>query len=216
MVCDSLPSQDTFTHQILNSYLKEYRRYRPGSMHFLETRSEVKFKATVTQLLCHPKFEIPTSNNTVSHFSYAPFFQGPHFLTKMLESNILYDSLFIDILSVWWHRKKILESLMQIILLRQRQFWQKMQKCKLNVHIFCFLFCASHYPWWSLWQKNTKNNYFIQVKPPFWVVEFSNTITFWRNACFDVILTPVTIIKQGFLRKLFCYESLVDIEVSKH
>ena len=37
---------------------------------------------------------------TVSHFSYAPFFQGPHFLTKMLESNILYDNLFVDILSV--------------------------------------------------------------------------------------------------------------------
>ena len=36
---------------------------------------------------------------TVSHFSYAPIFQGPHFLTKMLESNILYDNLFIDILS---------------------------------------------------------------------------------------------------------------------
>ena len=37
---------------------------------------------------------------TVSHFSYAPLFQGPHFLTKMLESNILYDNLFIDFLSV--------------------------------------------------------------------------------------------------------------------
>ena len=37
---------------------------------------------------------------TVSHFSYAPLFQGPHFLTKMLESNILYDTLLIDILSV--------------------------------------------------------------------------------------------------------------------
>ena len=37
---------------------------------------------------------------TVSHFSYAPLFQGPHFLTKMMESNILYDNLFIDILSV--------------------------------------------------------------------------------------------------------------------
>ena len=40
------------------------------------------------------------SSNTVSHFSYAPIFQGPHFLTKMLESNILYDNLFIDFLSV--------------------------------------------------------------------------------------------------------------------
>ena len=38
--------------------------------------------------------------NTVSHFSYAPFFQAPHFLTKILESNILYDNSFIDILSV--------------------------------------------------------------------------------------------------------------------
>ena len=37
---------------------------------------------------------------TVSHFSYAPLFQGPHFLTKMLESNILYDYLLIGILSV--------------------------------------------------------------------------------------------------------------------
>ena len=39
--------------------------------------------------------------NTVSHFSYAPLFQGPHFLTKTLESNILYENLYIDILSVW-------------------------------------------------------------------------------------------------------------------
>ena len=37
---------------------------------------------------------------TVSHFSYAPFFQGPHFWTKMLDLNILYDNLLIDILSV--------------------------------------------------------------------------------------------------------------------
>ena len=52
--------------------LKEYRRYEPDLMQFLETRSEVKFNATVSQLcnatLRHPKmhphtkFEIPTSN----------------------------------------------------------------------------------------------------------------------------------------------------------
>ena len=73
MVCDTPSSQDVFTHQSWNSYLKEYRRYAPDSMQFLETRSEVKFKITVTQLLyatlCqskihpHTKFEIPTSNN---------------------------------------------------------------------------------------------------------------------------------------------------------
>ena len=73
MVCDTWSSQDAFTHQIWNSYLKEYIRYAPDSMQYLETRSEVKFKVTVTQLwyatLCHPKmhhhtnFEIPTLNN---------------------------------------------------------------------------------------------------------------------------------------------------------
>ena len=78
MVCDTPSSQDAFTHQIWNSYFKEYRRYAPDSMQFLETRSEVKIKVTVTQLwyatLCHPKmhphtkFEIPTSNN----MRYAP------------------------------------------------------------------------------------------------------------------------------------------------
>ena len=72
MVCDTPSSQDVFTHQSWNSYLKEYRRYAPDSMQFLETRSEVKFKITVTQLLyatlrqsqMHPytKIEIPTSN----------------------------------------------------------------------------------------------------------------------------------------------------------
>ena len=71
MLCDTRSSQDAFTHQIWNSYLKEYRRYATDSMQFLETRSEVK--ATVTQLwyptLRHPKmnpytkFEIPISNN---------------------------------------------------------------------------------------------------------------------------------------------------------
>ena len=70
---DTPPSQDAFRHQIWNSYLKEYRRYAPDSMQFLETRSAVKFKVTVTQLLyaalpnpkmhSHTKFEIPTSNN---------------------------------------------------------------------------------------------------------------------------------------------------------
>ena len=73
MVCDTPSSQDVFTHQSWNSYLKEYRKYAPDSMQFLETRSEVKFNVTLTQLwyatLCqskmhpHTKFEIPTSNN---------------------------------------------------------------------------------------------------------------------------------------------------------
>ena len=72
-IYDTPPSQDAFRHLIWNSYLKEYRRYAPDSMQFLETRSEVKFEVTVTQLWyatlpypkmhSHTKFEIPTSNN---------------------------------------------------------------------------------------------------------------------------------------------------------
>ena len=73
MVCDTPPFQDAFTHEICNSHLKECSRYAPDSMQFLETRSDVKFKVTVTQLCFgtllhrkmhpHTEFEIPTSNN---------------------------------------------------------------------------------------------------------------------------------------------------------
>ena len=101
--------------------------------------------------------------------------------------------------------KKLLVSLMRIILLLKGNF-DKFWKMHMQAErlYFLFLFCARHYPWLSLWQKNTKNNLFIQVKLLFAVVEFSNTITFWRNARFNFILTSVTIIKLGFLRKLFC------------
>ena len=34
MACDTPSSKDAFTHQIWNSYLKEYRRYTPDSMQF--------------------------------------------------------------------------------------------------------------------------------------------------------------------------------------
>ena len=110
--------------------------------------------------------------------------------------------------------EKILESLMRIILLRQRQFWQKMHAQPERLY-FLFAFCARHYRWWSLWRKNTKSYYFIHLKPLILVVEYSYTVTFWRNARFEVILTSVTKIKQVCLRKWFCYKSLVDIEVSK-
>ena len=81
MVRDTPPSQDAFTHQIWNAYLKEYRRYAPDSKQFLETRSEVKVNVTGTQgwcaTLCHfkmhpnkkfgippnTKFRIPSLNN---------------------------------------------------------------------------------------------------------------------------------------------------------
>ena len=41
---------------------------------------------------------------------------------------------------------------------------------------FLFAFCARNYPWWSLWQKNTNNNCFIQVNPHFWDVTFEEML----------------------------------------
>ena len=65
MVCDIPSSHDALTDQIWNSYLKEYVRFAPDSMQFPETRSEVKYKVTVTQLwyvtLCHPKMHYHTN-----------------------------------------------------------------------------------------------------------------------------------------------------------
>ena len=86
MVRDIPPSQDASTHQIWNSYLKEYRRYAPDTKrdgrtdrrtggHFttIKTKSEVKVIVTVTRkwyaTLPHPKmhphtkFGTPTSKN---------------------------------------------------------------------------------------------------------------------------------------------------------
>ena len=56
MIYDIRSSQYAFTHQIWNSYLKEYRRHALDSMQFLETRSEVKMHP-------HILFGIPTSKN---------------------------------------------------------------------------------------------------------------------------------------------------------
>ena len=72
-MCDTLSSQDAFRHTNFGIPISKNIGYAPDIMQFLEIRSEVKFKVTVTQLwyatLPHPKmhsqtkFEIPTSNN---------------------------------------------------------------------------------------------------------------------------------------------------------
>ena len=72
MVYDLPPSQDAATHQIWDSYLKEYRRYAQDSMQILETRSEDM--VTMTEgwytTLSHLKTGcgIPSSND----MRYAP------------------------------------------------------------------------------------------------------------------------------------------------
>ena len=171
---------------------------RSGRMLNLRIRSPLfePFCLIVCLLIClfvcfYHESDITTfikNRYTVSHFSYAPFFQGPQFLTKMLEATILYDNLFMtfylfdDIEKKYWNHSS--ESFCYV-----KGNFDKNAKMHVQAErlYFLFLFCASHYLWWSLWQKNTKNNYFIQVKPPFSVVEFSSTVTFWRNARFDVI-----------------------------
>ena len=45
MVSDTPQSQDAYTHQICNSYLKEYKRYALNTI-ILKTRSEVKVTVT--------------------------------------------------------------------------------------------------------------------------------------------------------------------------
>ena len=72
MKSDTSSSQGASTHQIWNSYLKEYKRYAPDTI-IRKTKSEVKVKAIVTKkwyvALCHPKmhlhtkFGIPISKN---------------------------------------------------------------------------------------------------------------------------------------------------------
>ena len=108
---------------------------------------------------------------TVSHFSYAPFFKGPHFFTKMLESNILYDNLLNDILHLYLFddiEKKYRIHSCESFCYAKANFDKS---ARLHVQserlYFLFGFCARPYPWWSLWHKNTKNNYFIQINPLF-------------------------------------------------
>ena len=52
--------------------------------------SEILFAA------CGSRDQDGRHTHTVSHYSYAPLFQGLHFLTKMLESNIFLKNLHID------------------------------------------------------------------------------------------------------------------------
>ena len=96
--------------------------------------------------------------NTVSHLSYAPLFQGPHFLTKELEWNILYDNTY-------WHficlmlSKECRNHSCEPFCYVKGNFDKNARASWTSI----FAVCARHYPWWSLWQKNTKNYYFVHV-----------------------------------------------------
>ena len=77
MVC-TLSSQDAPIHQILDSYLKKYRRYAPDAI-ILEIRSTVKVTVTPKwyETLCYSKNseydqEIPQSQTTPWHREEEP------------------------------------------------------------------------------------------------------------------------------------------------
>ena len=70
MVCDTRPSQDASTHQIWDSYLKEYRRYAPDSKREGGTDSAIT--------ICLPKFLLGHKKCFHSLFfqeSYSYFFK---------------------------------------------------------------------------------------------------------------------------------------------
>ena len=100
------------------------------------------------------------------------------------KSVIMSEAFLVDVsISVWWHRKKYRNHSCESFCYAKGNF---NKSARLRVQskrlYFLFAFCARHYPWWSLWQKNTKNNYFIHVNPLFLAAEISNTVTVWRNA----------------------------------
>ena len=75
---------------------------------------------------------------TVSHFNYAPPFQGPHFWRKCWNQTF---SMVIYLLTFYLFDdiENISKSLMRINLQCQMQFWQKCL-CNLNLYIFYLCF----------------------------------------------------------------------------
>ena len=133
---------------------------------------------------------------TVSQFSYAQLFQGRHFLTIMLESNMLYNNLLICILSVWWHRK-ISESLMRIIL-PSKAILQKCT-CNLGAYIFHLRFALGIIHGDSCDRKTPKTIVLFKLNNFFRSLNFITPLLFEEMLVFDAILTSVTIIEQVFL-----------------
>ena len=60
-VCETPPCQDAYTHQIWNSYLKEYKRYAWNTK-ILTTRSEVKITVTLNGM-----YDTPPSQDAFRH-----------------------------------------------------------------------------------------------------------------------------------------------------
>ena len=64
MVCDTPSSQDVYTHQSWNSYLKEYRRYAPDSMQVLEKKVRCQVQGHRDPIMIH---DTSTSQDASTH-----------------------------------------------------------------------------------------------------------------------------------------------------
>ena len=78
---------------------------------------------------------------------------------------------------------------MRITLLRQKQFSQENARVTWTLRFALGIIHGDR-------SDRKKKQIFYSSKTSFSVVEFSNTVTFWRNARFNVILPSVQIIKQ--------------------
>ena len=87
-------------------------------------------------------FLLNSRSHTVSHFSYAPPFQGPHFLTKCWNQTFY---MIIYLLTFYLFDKIEKKSLLRIILQRQGNFGKNLVQ-PVRIY-FLFAFCARNYPW---------------------------------------------------------------------
>ena len=89
----------------IQSFLTYCQRQSPTLSDFCYISSVMYIRVSLPQQCISNQFEVTCIDkrsifpNTVSHFMYLPLFRANMFLTEMLESNIFYDNLLIDILS---------------------------------------------------------------------------------------------------------------------
>ena len=101
--------------------------------------SNIKKSEDYTQTTCTAS-DHDQNTIEVSHFSYAPLFQGPHFLKNAGIEHSLWWFIYWHFICLMTY-KKILESLMQIILLRQRQFSNFDKNARATWTTLFFIFC---------------------------------------------------------------------------
>ena len=112
---------------------------------FFSNNKKLSFRNNSFFIQIRPNVFVRPDLYTVSHFSYAPLFQGPHFRQKcwnrtfFLKGYLLTIFLFDDI-------EKNSESLMRIVLLREKHILIKMHM-QAECLYFLFSISARHYPW---------------------------------------------------------------------